>query len=229
MSSYAIHSAGPARAPGRDRYGFGPVRRAMSAYGRGRGGGRGRHRHRDPGFGAWAGFGGFPFGGGGYGGPFGRGRKARRGDIRTAALLLLAEEPRNGYQIMQEVEERSDGLWRPSPGSVYPALQQLEDEGLIRSEEIDGRKLYVITDEGRALLERRGEEESAPWEQMSGDVSDQAAELARLIREVASAFAQVMRTGSEPQLRRAREVLVSARRDLYRILGDGDSEGEGEA
>jgi DNA-binding PadR family transcriptional regulator len=174
------------------------------------------------------------FGPGGWGGgPFGRGRKARRGDIRTAALLLLAEEPRNGYQIMQEVEERSEGVWRPSPGSVYPALQQLEDEGLIRSEEIDGRKLYVITDEGRAQVERRAEQEPAPWEQMSGDVSDQAAELAKLIREVASAFAQVMRTGSEPQLRRAREVLVSARRDLYRILGDGDSEspgeGEGEA
>jgi DNA-binding PadR family transcriptional regulator len=200
----------------------------MSAYGRGRGGGRARHRHRDPGFG------GFPFGGGGWGGgPFGRGRKARRGDIRTAALLLLAEEPRNGYQIMQEVEERSEGVWRPSPGSVYPALQQLEDEGLIRSEEIDGRKLYAITDEGRAQVESRSEQEPAPWDEMSGDVSDQAAELARLAREVASAFAQVMRTGSEPQLRRAREVLVSARRELYRILGDGDSEsageGEGEA
>ncbi len=85
-------------------------------------------------------------------GPRGRGRKARRGDIRTAALLLLAEEPRNGYQIMQEVEERSEGVWRPSPGSVYPALAQLEDEGLIRSEEIDGRKLFAITDAGTAVL-----------------------------------------------------------------------------
>jgi DNA-binding PadR family transcriptional regulator len=229
MSSYAIHSAGPPLGADRDRYGFGPIRRVMSAYGRGRGGGRARHRHGDPGFGPRGGFGGFPFGAGGWGGgPFGRGRKARRGDIRTAALLLLAEEPRNGYQIMQEVEQRSEGVWRPSPGSVYPALQQLEDEGLIRSEELNGRKLYVITDEGRAQVERRGEQEPAPWEQMSGDVSDQAAELAKLIREVASAFAQVMRTGSEPQLRRAKEVLVSARRDLYRILGDGDSESAGE-
>src|SRR5438309_3428666 len=97
-------------------------------------------------------------------GPRGRGRKARRGDIRTAALLLLAEEPRNGYQIMQEVEERSEGVWSPSPGSVYPALAQLEDEGLIRSEEIDGRKLFVISDQGRALIEERGPEASAPWE-----------------------------------------------------------------
>ena len=102
-----------------------------------------RHRHGPHG----GGFGG-PFGGFGPGrGPRGRGRKARRGDIRTAALLLLNEEPRNGYQIMQEVEERSDGVWRPSPGSVYPALQQLEDEGLIRSEELEGRKLFALTDE----------------------------------------------------------------------------------
>src|ERR1019366_10438996 len=104
-----------------------------------------------------------PFGGfGGGGGPRGRGRKARRGDIRTAALLLLSEEPRNGYQIMQEVEERSDGVWRPSPGSVYPALQQLEDEALIRSEETDGRKLFRLTDAGQAYLRERGEEEPAP-------------------------------------------------------------------
>src|SRR5271157_1182876 len=114
--------------------------------------GRGRHRHGGFGPGP-GGFGGFPFGGG----PRGRGRKARRGDIRTAALLLLAEEPRNGYQIMQEVEERSEGVWRPSPGSVYPALQQLEDEGLIRSEETDGRKLFRLTADGEAYLKDRGE------------------------------------------------------------------------
>jgi DNA-binding PadR family transcriptional regulator len=230
MYSYAIPARAGTRGKQGQPYDLGSLRRAMSGHRRGPGGGRGRHRHRDPDFGSWGGFGGFPSGGRGFrGGPFGGARKARRGDIRTAALLLLSEEPRNGYQIMQEVEERSDGVWRPSPGSVYPALQQLEDEGLIRSEEIDGRKLFAITDEGRAQLARRSEEEPAPWEQMSGDVSDQAAELARLAREVASAFAQVMRNGSETQLKRAREVLVSARRDLYRILGDGDSEGQGDA
>src|SRR5271165_7273679 len=122
--------------------------------------------------GEWGGYG---FGRGG--GPRGRGRKARRGDIRTAALLLLAEEPRNGYQIMQEVEERSDGAWRPSPGSVYPALAQLEDEGLIRSEEVDGRKLFALTDAGRELVTERGDEQPAPWEQMSGEVSSGAHEL----------------------------------------------------
>jgi DNA-binding PadR family transcriptional regulator len=188
-------------------------------------GGRGRcgpgaHRHRRHGFGPG------PFGdfGGGWGrGPRGRGRKARRGDIRTAALLLLAEEPRNGYQIMQEVEERSEGEWRPSPGSVYPALQQLEDEGLIRSEEADGRKLFVLTDEGRKLVQERDSDSPAPWDQMGGELSDEVVELRKVIRDVAYAFAQVLRTGSEPQLARASQVLATARRDLYKILADGDT------
>ncbi len=193
-----------------------------------------RHRHRDFDRPRDLGFpGGGPFGGfgpGGGRGPRGRGRKARRGDIRTAALLLLAEEPRNGYQIMQEVEERSDGVWRPSPGSAYPALQQLEDEGLIRSEEIDGRKLFQLTDAGREHVDERGEDKPAPWEQMSGDVSDLAHELGRLIREVASAFTQVVKTGSEAQMGEARKVLTRTRKDLYRILADGDpDEGDSEA
>jgi len=179
----------------------------------------GHHRHRHHGFGPG------PFGGfGPGGGPRGRGRKARRGDIRTAALLLLNEEPRNGYEIMQEVEERSDGVWRPSPGSVYPALAQLEDEGLIRSQELEGRKLFALTDEGLAFVKERGEDKQAPWDQMSGDVSAQAHELGKLIREVASAFAQVIKTGSEAQMGEARKVLAATRKDLYRILADGDPE-----
>jgi len=187
-----------------------------------------RALHRRHGFGPGPfGEGGFPFGPPHGRGPRGRGRKARRGDVRTAALMLLAEEPRNGYQIMQEIEERSDGVWRPSPGSVYPALQQLEDEGLIRSEELDGRKAFALTDAGRALVDERGSDKPAPWEQMSGHVSEQAFELGRLMREVASAFVQVMRTGSEAQMGRAREVLAGARRDLYQILADGDAGDEG--
>jgi DNA-binding PadR family transcriptional regulator len=187
----------------------------------------GHHRHQG---GHEAGvrgeFGGGPFGGFGPGGGFGprgRGRRARRGDIRTAALLLLAEEPRNGYQIMQEVQERSGGVWSPSPGSVYPALQQLEDEGLIRTQDEDGRKLFAITDEGRALLDERGADRPAPWEQ-AGDAAGEMHELGRLMREVASAFVQVMRTGSGGQMAKARDVLAGTRRDLYRILADGDTD-----
>jgi DNA-binding PadR family transcriptional regulator len=206
--------------------------RAMTGRGGGPAGGHrhGHHRAGDPGDFGPGGRGGFEgFGFGGFGGPrgrFGRGRKARRGDIRTAALLLLAEEPRNGYQIMQEVQERSDGVWRPSPGSVYPALQQLEDEGLIRSSEGSGGtgKVFELTDAGRAHVEQRDSDAPAPWEQMSGNVSDQAHELGRTMREVASAFTQVVRTGSDTQITQAGKVLVATRRDLYRILADGDPE-----
>ncbi len=180
-----------------------------------------RHRHRRHGPG------GHPFFGdlGGFGpgrGPRGRGRKARRGDIRTAALLLLAEEPRNGYQIMQEVEERSDGAWNPSPGSVYPALSQLEDEGLIHTEEREGRKVYALTDAGRENVAQRDASRPAPWEQMSDEIGDGARELAKLMREVAFAFSQVIRTGSEQQMASASEVLATARKELYRILADGE-------
>ena len=179
----------------------------------------GRCRHRRHGFGP----GGQEFGGFGPGrGPRGRGRRARRGDIRTAALLLLAEEPRNGYQIMQEVQDRSGGVWSPSPGSVYPALSQLEDEGLIRTEESEGRKLFAITDAGRQVLAERDSSRPAPWEQQSDEFSPGARELGKLMREVAFAFAQVMRTGSEAQVASAREVLAQARKDLYRILADGE-------
>jgi DNA-binding PadR family transcriptional regulator len=175
--------------------------------------------------------GGFPFGPGGpgRGGPWGggpwgggrRGGRARRGDVRTAALLLLAEEPRNGYQIMQELEQRSGGAWRPSPGSVYPALQQLEDEGLIRSTEDGGRKLYELTDDGRQFVTDRGEDQPAPWDQMAGDVSDDAWALMQTARETAMALMQVLQTGSEAQRKEAQRILAAARRDLYRLLADG--------
>jgi DNA-binding PadR family transcriptional regulator len=164
-------------------------------------------------------FGGIPRG-------FGRRPKARRGDVRLAALLLLAEEPRNGYQIMQELEERSQGIWRPSPGSVYPALQQLEDEGLIRSEETDGRRLYHLTDAGRAYVAERPEDQPAPWETFTDTLSDQAAETGALMKDVAMAFVQVVRAGSEAQVAEAAKVLAETRRSLYRILADGEPEAE---
>jgi DNA-binding PadR family transcriptional regulator len=217
MFAQAIPTTGGGCTRG-DRQDFTALLRAMTGRGSGE---RGRHRRHGHGRGPAGEFGGFPFGGFGPGGPRGRGRKARRGDIRTAALLLLAEEPRNGYQIMQEVEERSDGVWRPSPGSVYPALQQLEDEGLIRSQETDGRKLFALTDEGRAYIEKRDESDPAPWKQMSGDISEGVLELRTVIREVWYAFVQIMRTGSEAQMTKARDVLADARRELYRILADG--------
>jgi DNA-binding PadR family transcriptional regulator len=171
---------------------------------------------------------GFPFGPGGFGGPgrggpWGgrRGGRARRGDVRTAALLLLSEEPRNGYQIMQELEQRSGGAWRPSPGSVYPALQQLEDEGMIRSAEQDGRKLYELTDAGRQFVADRDDEQPAPWDQMAGDVSQDAWALMQTARETAMALMQVLQTGTDAQRKEAQKILAATRRDLYRLLADG--------
>src|SRR5690349_17321279 len=204
MFAHAIQHTGPARGGRGDPYDLAPLWRAMTSARRGPRARHGRHRDFGPAWGR-----GFPFGAPGSG-PFGPGRKARRGDIRTAALLLLAEEPRNGYQIMQEVEERSQGVWNPSPGSVYPALAQLEDEGLIAVEQHEGRKLYALTDAGRKAVAERGEDRPAPWEQMSDELSPLAHQLGKLIREVGFAFAQVMRTGSEAQMRSAKDVLAQA-------------------
>jgi len=184
--------------------------------GRGRGrGGRGRHRdHFFYGPGPFM----FPFGG--PPGGRGRGPKARRGDVRTAILLLLAEEPRNGYQLMQEIEERSEGVWRPSPGSVYPALQQLEDEGLVRTLESDGRKLFELTDAGKKFVDERDEDLPTPWDEMTGGVSDETAEAASVMRGLAMAFAQVMQAGNKAQMDEATKALSETRRRLYAILAE---------
>src|SRR3954454_23791642 len=121
-----------------------------------RGGPHGRPRHHrhhgPPPFGPW---------GGGPG--FGRRRRMRRGDVRAALLVLLAEEPRNGYGLMQEIEERSEGEWRPSPGSVYPALALLEDEGLVRAEPEASARPFTLPDEGRAHVEEHRDELGEPW------------------------------------------------------------------
>lgn len=165
------------------------------------------------------------YGGPPFGGPRGghRSRKARRGDIRTAALLLLAEQARNGYQIMQEIEERSEGVWRPSPGSVYPTLQQLEDEGLVRSKEEGGQRLLELTDAGRAALEGRAADAPAPWVEMAIASGEQTLELGSLVRQIGLAAMQVMQAGSDDQIEEARKILTASRRSLYKILAEDDA------
>jgi DNA-binding PadR family transcriptional regulator len=170
-----------------------------------------RHMARGGPFGAGPMFGGPPFGGG-------RGRK-RRGDVRAALLLALTEEPRNGYQLMQLIEERSGGRWRPSPGSVYPALAQLEDEGLIRSVERDDGKVYEITDRGREHLDRH-ERHTPPWELDDEPGSEAFAELMSLSQQIHLAAVQVSQAGDDEQVARAAETLTEARRALYRILAE---------
>jgi DNA-binding PadR family transcriptional regulator len=195
------------------------------------GGGRGPGREFGPG-GFGPGPGGFGRGFGGPGGPHGRGprgRRARRGDIRAAALLLLAEEPRNGYGLMQVIEERSGGVWRPSPGSVYPALAQLEDEGLVRSIEHDGRKSFELTDEGRAHVEEHRERYGTPWETVAEGVPTELHDLRQAGQALAIATMQVAQTGTKAQLAEAKRILEDARRGLYRLLaGDTPDEGGGD-
>jgi DNA-binding PadR family transcriptional regulator len=139
-------------------------------------------------------------------------------------LLLLAEGPLNGYQIMQEIETRSDGVWRPSPGSVYPALAQLEDEGLVRTEETGERRAYVLTDAGRAHVEERRDDLVAPWEQMTGSVNDDAGALFRELGRLGMAVGQIGHVGAEDQVAKARGILVEARRALYSLLAEDESD-----
>ena len=143
-------------------------------------------------------------------------------------LTLLAEEPRNGYQLMQEIERRSEGVWRPSPGSVYPALQQLEDEGLVRSDETEGRKLFHLTDAGRQAAEAAAAE-GAPWDAASESIDSDAWELFNVARQVGMAIFQIAQVGTAEQLASARDILTNARRSLYGILAEDEEQPPEEA
>ncbi|MFP3578137.1 MULTISPECIES: PadR family transcriptional regulator [unclassified Arthrobacter] len=142
------------------------------------------------------------------------GTRAGRGELRTAVLALLAERPMHGYQIIREIEERSGGNWKPSAGSVYPTLQLLSDEGLVSSEESNGRKIYSLTEAGREDV--AGAETSSPWESAASGPGFAALPKAGV--ELAQAAAQVGRTGTPKQVQEAVGVLEDARRRLYAIL-----------
>jgi DNA-binding PadR family transcriptional regulator len=163
-----------------------------------------------------------PFGPGGFG--FRRGPRARRGDIRAAILALLREEPRNGYQIMQELKQRSQGIWNPSPGSVYPALQLLEDERLIANEEGSGGRVYALTSQGKAYVKEHADEIAAPWEALSNAGGDDFVEMMSLFHQLGAAAMQVFQAGNAAQMAKAKKILVATRRSLYEILAEGSSE-----
>ena len=170
-----------------------------------------------------------PFGPPRFRGPGGRGPRVRRGDVRAAILDLLGEgQAWNGYQIIQEIGERTQGVWRPSAGSVYPALQQLEDEGLITAAAAgeDRRRNYTLTDEGRAYVQDHADELRASWDAVTGSVDDAAVQLHNLARNVAMATVQVAQAGTPVQVQQAGKVLADTRKALYRILAadDGDTE-----
>ncbi|MEU2563896.1 PadR family transcriptional regulator [Streptomyces longispororuber] len=195
------------RGRGRGPHGPGPE---------GRGGFEGRRAAFGP-FGP--GFGGpGPWGGrGGRGGPRGR---ARRGDVRASILALLKDRPMHGYEMIQEIAERSGGAWKPSPGSVYPTLQLLEDEGLIASASEGGKKLFSLTDSGRAAADEGPE---APWEDSGRGVDWEAlTEIRQAGFGLMEAFGQVWKTGSKEQRDKALTVINDARKKLYLILADED-------
>lgn len=181
---------------------------------------RGRH-NPDRGFGGDFGRD-FPFGGPGFGPgrPRGRRRGGRGGDVRAAALLLLSEGPKHGYQLIQEIGEKSEGAWNPSPGSIYPVLQQLEDEGLLTFERVDGRKTATLTDEGTTYVEEHRDELGTPWEAGQDDRTHEMHELATSLKSFITAWKQVAQAGTPEQRQKATAVVDDARKAMYHILAD---------
>jgi DNA-binding PadR family transcriptional regulator len=183
---------------------FGP------GFGRGFGPGFGR------GFGPGFGFGPVPRGGrrGGHG------RRGRRGDVRAAILVLLAERPMHGYEMIQEIAERSQELWRPSPGSVYPTLQLLVDEGLIAGSETEGSKrLFELTEAGRAAAEKV---ETPPWDEITEGADPAQINLRTATGQLFGAVAQSAHAATPEQQQRIIDIVNNARREIYTILGQDD-------
>jgi DNA-binding PadR family transcriptional regulator len=177
-------------------------------------------------------FGGPPFRGRGRGGPWergprggfgGRGRgggRARRGDVRAAILALLAEKPMHGYEMIQELDERTGGAWKPSPGSVYPTLTMLEDEGLVTAVETDGKRRYTLTDEGtQTVAEREG---PTPWEQVVSGANPAVFELKDVLGSTMAAVTQVFRAGTPAQQAKAVEILTETRKRIYEVLASDE-------
>ena len=166
-----------------------------------------------------------PGGRGRGGGQRGRGGKRRprvsRGDVRLGVLAVLNDQPMHGYQIMQELDERSGGAWQPSPGSIYPTLQQLADEGLVSSTSVDGKNIFNLTEDGATAV--AANEEPPPWERFGGEGGAAYAGLHRSMFQLGAAARQVAAAGSSAQAEAANEVLNNARKAIYRILAEDDA------
>ena len=176
------------------------------------------HDHHDHGHEhAFRGMRGGPRGRGGWGGGrggWGGGRRMRRGDIRKAVLVALRDGPANGYEVMRRLEEMSGGLWRPSPGSVYPHLQMLEDAGVVQSTEVDGSRKFSLTEAGRA------EAEQAAMPTQGDESEEQIRTLRQAVGQLMSAAKQLSGAGEQSQLERGIAVIQKARKDLYQILAE---------
>ena len=148
----------------------------------------------------------------------GRGRhRVRRGDVRSAILALLDDRPMHGYEMIQELEERTGGRWRPSAGSIYPTLQLLEDEGLVTAEEVEGKRVFSLTDSGKEAVPKRTEGQR-PWEE--GDEDSPRFEARQELFRTIAAAKQLARADDEEQLKKTAEILKDTRRKLYGILAE---------
>jgi DNA-binding PadR family transcriptional regulator len=154
---------------------------------------------------------------------FGQGRRGpavRRGEIRPLILAVLRQKPMHGYEVISELEQQSGGRWRPSAGSVYPTLQQLADEGLVTSTEVDGRRTYTLTDEGqKAAAADTGAR--SPWTESEADDEGQP-DVMRLLAQLAGAVVQVGKIGSPRARSEATRVLTDARKQMYRLLSEDE-------
>lgn len=158
--------------------------------------------------------------------PHGHGRgpwsRARRGHVRAAILSVLGDEPMHGYEIMQRLEQRSGGVWRPSPGSVYPTLQMLEDEGLIKGVEADGKRVYALTEAGKKAAAESRERHGTPWEQGEDQDASPRSRLRRSVFQLGAAAKQVGAAGTTSQVEQTLEILAEARKRIYTLLAEGE-------
>jgi DNA-binding PadR family transcriptional regulator len=201
MSQFENPSGGPGNAPGegsprRWPYGHPTERRCRE---------HGPHGH---------GFGPHPHGFGPHG-------RARRGNVKAAILAVLVEKPMHGYEVMQQLEERSGGMWRPSPGSIYPTLQLLEDQGLVKSEEVEGRRVFSLTDDGKteaAAIVQRG----APWATSESGPEGARFKMRGAMIQLIAAVKQVGMAGSPEQIDKTLEILAEARKRVYGLLAESE-------
>ena len=164
--------------------------------------------------------------GGGPGGPGGPGGTMRRGEIRPLILAALLKKPMHGYEVIQDLEAQSGGRWRPSAGSVYPTLQQLADEGLVTSEEVDGRRTYTLTEDGRKAAAEAGTR--SPWTADAAD-DDRQPDVRQLAAQLMAAVIQVHKMGSPRARSEATRVLTDARKQMYRLLSEDEDASTDEA
>jgi DNA-binding PadR family transcriptional regulator len=153
---------------------------------------------------------------GGWGDP----PRTRRGRIKFILLELLSERPQHGYELMKELEARGGGFRRPSPGSVYPTLQMLEEGGYLTSEEVEGKRVYTITESGRQFSSERESNSKSDRNSFIESQPSELIELGRSLTDLNDAVTQVARSGNLEQANRVRDILAQVRREIYKLLAE---------